>query len=127
MIRVDGPEDLGSSTTSGRSIQLGDQVSDILIVVRQKDARCWPEPASTGAAHRVQILRHAINGFYLMLTSDVQEPPSVILDVFEGRVKLIAFNQESDEPRVVVEFGDKGEILHVEINGVPHANVVHQP
>ena len=51
----------------------------------------------------------------------------MILDVFEGRVKVVAFNQETDEPRVVVEFGDKGEILHVEINGVPHALVVHQP
>ena len=40
------------------------------------------------------------------------------MDVFEGRVKLIAFYQQSDAPRVAVEFGDKGEILHREINGV---------
>jgi len=55
------------------------------------------------------------------------ETPSAILDVCEGRVKLLAFDQESDDPRLVVEFGDKGEILHVEINGVPYAAVVHQP
>lgn len=53
--------------------------------------------------------------------------PSGILDVFKGRMKLIAFDQETDEPRVVVEFGDAGEILHVEMNGVPHDLVVHQP
>lgn len=56
-----------------------------------------------------------------------QESPSTILEVFEGRLKLIALNQESDALSVVVEFNDKGEILHVEVNGVPHALVVHQP
>lgn len=64
----------------------------------------------------MQILRHANNGFYLLLTSDVQEPLREILNLFEGRLKLVAVNQETDAPRVVVEFGDKGEILHVEIN-----------
>ena len=84
-------------------------------------------PASAGATHRVQNLRHALNGFCLLLTSDVQEPLSEILDVIEGRLKLIAFDQQADAPRVVVEFGNSGEILHVEVNGVPHALVVHQP
>ena len=42
-------------------------------------------------------------------------------------MKLVAFDQESDESRVVVEFGEKGEILHVEINGVPHTLVMRQP
>ena len=55
------------------------------------------------------------------------DTPTAILDVFEGRVKLVAFDQESDNPKVIVEFGDKGEILHVEIDGVPFANVVHRP
>lgn len=55
------------------------------------------------------------------------ETPSAILDVYAGRAKLCAFDQDSDEPRVVVEFGDKGEILRVAISGVPHARVVHQP
>lgn len=50
-----------------------------------------------------------------------------ILDMFVNRMRLIAFYQQADAPHVVVEFGDAGEILHVEINGVPHARVVHQP
>ncbi len=61
---------------------------------------------------------HRVNG---------DETPSVILDVFEGRVTLLAFNQETDEPRVLVEFGDKGEIVRVVIDGVPFAIVVQQP
>ena len=81
----------------------------------------------TGPAYRVPPLRYATNAFGRPLTPDDQESPSTILDVFEGRLKLIALNQESDALRVVVEFGDTGEILHVEINGVPYALVVHQP
>lgn len=61
------------------------------------------------------------------LTPDSQESPIAFMDVFEDRLKLIVFYQQADAPRVVVEFGDKGEILHVEINGLPHASVVHRP
>lgn len=85
-----------------------------------------PESASTGPAYRGPFLRYATNGLGRLLTPNAQQSASEIMDVCEGRVKLVAFDQESDEPRVVVEFGDKGEILHVEINGVPHALVVQQ-
>lgn len=51
----------------------------------------------------------------------------MIVDVFESRVMLLAFNQESDEPRVLIEFGDKGEIVGVMIDVVPFASVVQQP
>lgn len=40
------------------------------------------------------------------------------MDVFDGTAKLLAFDQKNDEPRVVVEYGDKGEILRVDIVGV---------
>lgn len=57
----------------------------------------------------------------------MRSSPSEIMDVFKGRANVIAFNQESDEPRVLIEFGEGSEIVRVVIDGVPFANVVQQP